>query len=457
MDRVLRTLWEGHAPLSARGSRSTGMIEEATEMVSIRRFSAIGVLGLALAVVLAACGGDDPTTAPRAAATATPTAMAMEATATPTPLPPGATAPPATAAPATAAPTVAPTVRPTATPLTVDPAFDAEAYFKGKTISMMVGFGPGGGTDAQARFMSRAWPKFIPGNPRIIVRNLTPVIVERNFTWNAKPDGLTLAVEATAGIFDQISPQAEFDLRETSMIGVTSGKDQFWMIRGTLPYDCIDSAFGASGPILTIGTSAPTPADLGSTVQIPWLADQFNIPLEIRNVAESGSNTQYLMLERGDVNSWTSSTVWSQLPLTRPGWVRDGFLRPFVDLSYPGYELGFNAEGPYDCPKAESFFTSDEQFDEWVALTGPRTYASKNIVGPPGIPPGPLKALRDALTAAMTDEEFRESMFRSTSIPNNFTDGETAQQELFDTTQAFLDNKALIDSIQAAAFEKYVR
>ena len=93
------------------------MIEEATEMVSIRKFSAIGALGLALAVVLAACGGDDPTAAPRAAATATPTAMAMEATATPTPLPPGATAPPATAAPATAAPTVAPTVRPHGNPV----------------------------------------------------------------------------------------------------------------------------------------------------------------------------------------------------------------------------------------------------------------------------------------------------------------------------------------------------
>jgi len=36
------------------------------------------------------------------------------------------------------------------------------------------------------------------------------------------------------------------------------------------------------------------------------------------------------MLERGDVNSWTSSTVWSQLPVTRPGWIADGFLRPFV-------------------------------------------------------------------------------------------------------------------------------
>ena len=241
------------------------------------------------------------------------------------------------------------------------------------------------------------------------------------------------------------------------MIGVTSGKDQFWMIRGNLPYDCIDSAFGASGPTLTIGTAAPTPANLGSTVSIPWLADEFNIPLEIKNVPADGSAEQYRMLQQGLVNSWTSSTVWNQLPRTQPGWIRDGFLRPFVDMSFPGYELGPNEEGPYDCPKAESFFTSDRQNDEWFALIGPRTYASKNVIGPPGIPAGPLKALRDALADAMADEEFADGMVRFTGIPNNFTDGATAQQELIETAQAFEDNQDLINEIQQRAFDKYVR
>ena len=425
-----------------------------------RKIGAIGAISLVLALVLAACGGEEePTATPRPATTPTPTAMAMEPTPTPdgsgsmmedpTPTPDGG---------GSMEPAPTPTaVPPTPTPLPVDPEFDAEEYFSGETISMMVGFNPGGGTDAQARYMSRAWSEFIPGNPRIVVRNLTPVVVERNFVWNAEPNGLTIAVEATAGIFDQIAPVAQYDMREVSMIGVTSGKDQFWMIRGDLPYGCIDTAFDASDPVLTIGVSVPTPADLGSTVSIPWLADHFNIPLEIRNVAAAGSAEQYLMLERGDVNSWTSSTVWNQLPITRPGWIRDGFLRPFVDLSFPGYELGSNAEGPYDCPKAESFFTSDEMLQEWIAITGPRTYASKNIVGPPGIPAGPLQALRDALTDAMNDEEFASNMERFTGIPNNFTPGEVAQQELFDTTQQFLDNLDLISSVQEKAFEKYVR
>ena len=417
-------------------------------MNTIKKIGAIGAMSLALSAVLVACGGTDPTDTPRP----TDTPAAAQPTATPTAMAPATDG---GAEPARPTPTAPP--RPTATPLPVDPDFDAEAYFEGKTIRMMVGFNPGGGTDAQARYMSRAWARFIPGEPRIIVTNLTPVVVQRNFVWNAEPDGFTLAVEATAGIFDQVTPQAQFDMREVSMIGVTSGKDQFWMIRGTLPYDCIDSAFNSTSPVLTIGTSAPTPADLGSVVSIPWMADEFNLPLEIKNVSAAGSAEQYRMLEQGLINSWTSSTVWNQLPITRPGWVADGFIRPFVDMSFPGYELGPNDEGPYDCPKAESYFTNDRQLSEWLAITGPRTYASKNIIGPPGIPAGPLKALRDALTDAMADAEFAEGMVRFTGIPNNFTDGATAQQELIDTTQQFLDNQELISDVQERAFEKYVR
>ncbi len=409
----------------------------------LRRLAMIGAFALAFALTLAACGGEDPTPTPRPTATPVP----AEPTATPTPLPPGVTPPPPTATPTAAPAPEAP----------ADPDFDAEAYFEGKTIRLMVGFNPGGGTDAQARFMSRAWSKYIPGKPRLVVTNMTPNVVQRNFVWHANPDGLTISIEATAGIFGQVEPAADYDLRDVSMIGVTSGKDQFWMIRGTLPYGCIDTAFDSTDPVLTIGSSVPTAADLGSLVQLTFLADQFNLPLEIKNVAAAGSAEQYIMLERGDVNSWTSSTVWSQLPITRPGWIADGFLRPFADLSYPGYSLPPNAEGPYDCPKAESFFTDQEQHDTWIAVTGPRTYASKNIIGPPGMAPGPLNALRQALTDAMNDEEFATNMVKFTGIPNNFTEGATAQQELFDTTQAFIDNLDVIGELQDQAFEKYVK
>ena len=422
----------------------------------LRKIGAIGVIALALSALLVACGGEDPTPTPRPAATPTPTAaMAAEPTptammeeATPTPLPPGVTAAPAT-------PT--PTARPTATPLPVDPGFDAEAYFSGKTISLMVGFNPGGGTDAQARYMSRAWPQFIPGSPRIVVRNLTPVVVERNFVWNSKPDGLTLAIEATPGVFDQFTPQAQFDMREATMIGVTSGKEGLWVIRGTMPYDCIDTAFGSTDPTLTVGTSAPTPADLGSMVAVGWLADKLNVPFEIRNVSAAGSAEQYVMIERGDVNSWVSGTIWDQYPRTRPGWTGSGFIRPFADLSFPGFDLGHNGEADFHCPNVADEYLEGEDLDLWVAMRGPQIYASKNIIGPPGIPNEVVATLRKALADAMATPEFADKMQAFTGIKNTFTHGDVAQQELTDTVNAFIENQDQIGEVTQLVFDKYVR
>ncbi len=424
-----------------------------------KNIGVIGALGLMLSLVLAACGGEAPTATPRPAATPTPDTMMeaeptptpdtmMEAEPTPTPDSGGSTGP---------APTPTPVPRPTATPLPVDPGFDAEAYFKGKTISMMVGFDPGGGTDAQARYMSRAWPKFIPGNPRIVVRNLTPVVVERNFVWNAKPDGLTIALEATPGVADMFTPQAEFDVRESTMIGITSGKEGAWFIRGTLPYDCIDDAFGATDPVLTVGWSSPTPADLSANVSVGWLADKFNVPLEIRNVSAAGSAQQYLMIERGDVNSWVSGTLWDQFPRTRPGWIASGYLRPFSDLSVPGFDIGHNGEGDFHCPNFHDTHLDDPNDKAlWLAMR-PRSAVAKNIVGPPGIPPSPLQALRDALAAAMADPEFAGEMQRYTGIQNAFIDGAASQQLVADLADGFEANKDKIDPLLQKIHEKYVR
>jgi hypothetical protein len=215
--------------------------------------------------------------------------------------------------------------------------------------------------------------------------------------------------------------------------------------------------FGTTGTTLTLGTSAPTPADLGSQIAPAWFLDQFRIPLKIRNLAAAGSAEQYIMIERGDTNAWYTSTVWGQLPRMRPGWIRDGFIKGFMDMSYPGYTLGTNAEADFPCPVVDDILETPEQHSIWNSITGPRTYASKNLIGPPGMDPNVLKALRDAVTAAMNDETFVADMEAFTGITSTFTDGETAQQELIDTTNAFLDNQAVIDAIQADIFDKYVQ
>ncbi len=321
----------------------------------------------------------------------------------------------------------------------------------------MVGYNPGGTTDAHARYMSRALPDFIPGNPNIRVVNLTPNIVERNFVWNAEPDGLTLALEATPGVIEQFMTQAQFDMREATMIGVTSGREEAWFIRGTLSYNCIEDALGAPFPDLTIAVDARTPADLGSNVAVGWLADQLNVPLRMRRVSAAATAEQYVMIERGDVNSWVSRSVWNQLPITRPGWVRSGFVRPFADLSAPGVDIGNNGEGDFDCPNVHDTYLDDPDDQAlWLAMR-PDLAMSYNLIGPPGMSAGVTEALRDALASAMADTRFASNMENFTGIRNRFTDGATAQQDLTDTVNAYIRYKGEVDLIARDVFNKYVR
>jgi tripartite-type tricarboxylate transporter receptor subunit TctC len=45
-------------------------------------------------------------------------------------------------------------------------------FYRGKTIRLIVGFGPGGGHDSNARLLSRFIGQYIPGNPRVVVQNM---------------------------------------------------------------------------------------------------------------------------------------------------------------------------------------------------------------------------------------------------------------------------------------------
>ena len=78
--------------------------------------------------------------------------------------------------------------------LVAAPAF--AQHYAGKTVTIVVGYKPGGGYDATARILARHLPKHIPGKPNVIVQNMPGAnsIIAANFVYNvAKPDGLTIA------------------------------------------------------------------------------------------------------------------------------------------------------------------------------------------------------------------------------------------------------------------------
>src|SRR5689334_1516656 len=96
--------------------------------------------------------------------------------------------------------------------------------FAGKTVTIIVGYKPGGGYDATARLLARYLPKHLPGKPTVIVQNMPGgnSIIAANHLYNvAKPDGLTI------GTFNRNLPIAQltgvqgvkFDVRKFAWIG----------------------------------------------------------------------------------------------------------------------------------------------------------------------------------------------------------------------------------------------
>jgi len=71
----------------------------------------------------------------------------------------------------------------------------AQEFYAGKTIRIIVGFPAGGGFDTYSRVLGRHISKYIPGNPAVVVDNVTgagSLIAANTLYKTAKPDGLTI-------------------------------------------------------------------------------------------------------------------------------------------------------------------------------------------------------------------------------------------------------------------------
>ena len=98
-----------------------------------------------------------------------------------------------------------------------------DSFYRGKTIRLIVAFSAGGGYDTYSRTIGRHLGKHIPGNPTIVVENMTGAggIIHGNFMYLAKPDGLIIGNNAGGLILQQImgAKGIEFDGKKFEFLG----------------------------------------------------------------------------------------------------------------------------------------------------------------------------------------------------------------------------------------------
>src|SRR5580765_874185 len=112
----------------------------------------------------------------------------------------------------------------TSIPQHASAATAADSFYRGKTIRVLVGFAAGGGFDQYSRVIARHMPKHIPGNPNMIVDNMTGAgsRLAANYLYKASaPDGLTIGNFIGSLLLQQILGDSgvEFDGKRFEWLG----------------------------------------------------------------------------------------------------------------------------------------------------------------------------------------------------------------------------------------------
>jgi tripartite-type tricarboxylate transporter receptor subunit TctC len=125
------------------------------------------------------------------------------------------------------------------------PAQDSvERFYKGRTLSILIPFAPGGSYDNYARLTASHMRKFIPGNPNIIVQNKggAGIGALRSFVETASRDGSMIAIfPETIGIVQLTRPDiGKWDVSKLSYLGSFASANAAFMLRKGAPAQTLE-------------------------------------------------------------------------------------------------------------------------------------------------------------------------------------------------------------------------
>ena len=345
---------------------------------------------------------------------------------------------------------------PTAVPA---PPVVEEPYFKGKTIRLVTSSSPGGGTDTQARYFAARWGKFIPGNPRLVVSNVTPHVAGINYLWQAKNDGTVIAYISHSPLREESFDEAKYDSKGFKYLGDIGDRSQVLAVRGNLGYQTIQDIMGSDGPSLIFNAQAPNPLDIENDV-LGWmlLAEFLDLPIEIKRVAETGTSIQILDTERGNMNAnqWGAG-AWFLIGKTRPEWFSENFIIPVLDLSLTGSRAIPNAAlDSLDIPHYSDLFTP-EQVEQWQGLVEGTRNLNRPLWLPPGTPDKVMQILIKAFEDALDDKEFTDNYTKVTGAPIRYTPAADVLKSIVDSQKAIAKWQDQIDVIKEELFPKYFK
>ena len=277
-------------------------------------------------------------------------------------------------------------------------AQDAVAsFYRGKTITIGVGFTAGGGYDLHARTLARHIGKHIPGNPNMVVKNVPGAagLILANQLYNtAAKDGTEIATfDRAIPLEPLVAPErARFDTLKFNWIGSTDNDVSTCFSWHASPVKTFADVLKRE--LLVGGTGTGGNAHFYPKVLNAVLGAKFKVV-----PGYPGSAEVLLAMERGETEGFCSMGFVT-LEYTRPDWVRDKKVNQLVQLGLTKNKNHLDVPLALDLAKTEA----DKQAIEFVV--SPNLFA-RPFMAPPGVPAERVAALRKAFNATLDDPDYR--------------------------------------------------
>ncbi|MET0215028.1 MAG: tripartite tricarboxylate transporter substrate-binding protein [Vicinamibacterales bacterium] len=270
----------------------------------------------------------------------------------------------------------------------------ATDFYRGKTVSIVVGSGAGGGFDTTARLVARHIGKHIPGAPTVIVVNMPGGggLVAANHVFSAAPkDGTVIGLFHEAQMMNQLTggEGVNFDLRQFNWLGSSYDDPNVCIVRTDAGVTSFKEMIG-SARIIAVGGTGPG----SNTYDAPRvLAAATGASLK----AVAGyptTNDVRIGVERGEIQGMCLG--WESVKSASSQWLKDGYAKVIV-------QNGVTRHGDLpDVPLAIEFAKDDERRMLLRLVDAPGAMA-KPFTLPPGVDPARVEIIRTALTASYHD------------------------------------------------------
>lgn len=295
-----------------------------------------------------------------------------------------------------------------ATALGVQSASSAadDTFFKGKTIRIVVAFSAGGGFDLYTRAIGRHMGRFIPGNPRFLVQNMTGAggLISANYMYKkAKPNGLTIGTFPGSLFWAKLFGQRgiQFVPGEYEFLGIPESTISVCSFTTASGITDMEKWLNSPKPVKLAGTGPGN-----STTDGPRLLEAaLGVPIKLIE-GYTGAAGMLLAAERGEVDG-TCGLSWTAMSSNWESNFKSG--RAAVVLQMSGKKHAQLPNVPLDISFAK---TEEARLLIKAGIHDPakimRIYAL-----PPGTPKGHVKTLRTAFMKTMRDPQFLEDAKRT--------------------------------------------